>query len=460
MLINLLRRLFHDRKGATALVMAIVLVPTMIAGITAIDMARIAAARTVLQAAVDSAAISGVGAYSTSGASAAATTAAQATYAGSTATLGQLTMSLTPSTDSGLVQTYCSVGTSCGSLPAECDGRPYCVEVTAKLTLSNLLLKWITPQTALSAHAVATAGQSTFTINPGSFSSTSVGNAMDISNILAYVVPPTATGDADFGTVPTANTACTGVISEEAADTTLPSGTNCNFALIGSSQGGSSSGTLNFSAGQYISFAFANLVGGSAGYGPDTTAKYYDQLTISSQSYPDGACATRSNGTWSLKDEQPTQCTGSASFPLYGECPSHNLYGSFSENTAGSLTSNGATAADALNIFSSAYEMLGYPPTYGTNHTLPSFAATTTLSVTSGQSSKSYSVSVQCPRWPTTAAAASSAGDSIQVPYNTNITAYSTYYPGKQVTNSGASVYPPPLQSGCSPAATYPSATS
>ncbi len=67
MLINLFRRLFQDRKGAVALVMAIALVPLMIAGVTAVDMARIAAARTVLQASVDSAAIAGGGSLNTSG---------------------------------------------------------------------------------------------------------------------------------------------------------------------------------------------------------------------------------------------------------------------------------------------------------------------------------------------------------------------------------------------------------
>ncbi|GAN80808.1 TadE/TadG family type IV pilus assembly protein [Acidocella aminolytica] len=474
MLTRLFRRLFSDRKGATAVTVAIMLVPMMIAGVSAIDMARIAAARTVLQSAVDSAAISGGGAYSTSGSSTAAVSAAQATYAGSTATLGAMTMRLTPGTDNSLVSVYCQANgnSTCGSVGADTTGAcpsayHYCVVVNAQLELSNLLLRWIVPQTFLTVKAVDTVGTSTYTVNAGSFTSNGIGGAMDLSNILAYVVPTSSTGANEFSTVPAANSACTtGVISYETSKTSVPAGTGCNFALIGSSTGGSESGTLTFSAGQYISFAFANLTGGTYSFGGDGGVLYYDNITVNGTTYSNGACATVSyqyyyywgeeyrKKIYSISNLSKATCQEKNGTSLYAECPAHNLYGSITQGTGGSLTYNGATADDSLNIYSSSYEMLGYPPTYDTNHVLPTFTATTSEYIGYG----SYSVSTQCPRWPTTAAAALTDGDSSQVPYDTNINAYATYYPGKTVTDSrGTSIYPPALQSACSPAASYPS---
>ncbi|WP_162173908.1 TadE/TadG family type IV pilus assembly protein [Acidocella facilis] len=448
MLSRLFRRLFADRKGATALVVAITLVPMLLASITAVDMARISAARTVLQAAVDSAAIAGGGVYGTSGSNTSAISAAQASYAGSTATLGAMTSSLTTSSDSSLVSTYCiaSANVSCSGVAADSSGScptayQYCVVVAAKLSLNNILLNWLVPTTWLTAKGVDSVGTVSYQVTNSSFSGTMVGSAFDKSDILTYIVPTNSSGSADFGTVPQANSACTtGVIASTASSVAVPSGTGCNYALVGSSYGSSATGSLTLSGGQYVAFAFANLTGGTTSFGNDGGVQYYDNITVNGTTYSNGACYNYNDGR--IYNQSVSDCQDNNNYSFSGECPVHNLFMSFTQGT-------GAPKADSLNIYSSAYEMLGYPPTYGTNHALTSFSNTIYP--------YGYAVTVQCPRWPTSAGAAATDGDGSQVPADTNITAYATDYPGKGVTDStGLLTYPPPLQSSCSPAASYP----
>ena len=358
MLSRLFRRLFADRKGSTALVVAITLVPMLLASITAVDMARISAARTVLQAAVDSAAIAGGGVYGTSGSNTAAISAAQASYAGSTATLGAMTTSLTASNDSSLVSAYCmsnrNSNVSCGTVGADTSGNcptayQYCVVVTAKLSLNNILLNWIVPTTWLTAKGVDSLGTTSYSITTSNFSGTTVGGAYDKSDILTYVVPTNSSGAADFGNVPQANSACTtGVIALSASSVSVPSGTGCNYALIGDSYSASASGALSVSAGQYVAFAFANLTGGTTSFGNDGGVQYYDNITVNGTTYSNGACYHYNNGR--IYNQSVSTCQDDNNYSFSGECPVHNLYMSFTQGT-------GAPTADSLNIYSSAYEL-------------------------------------------------------------------------------------------------------
>lgn len=526
MLTKLFRTFFKDRKGAAALIVAVSLVPIMVASITAVDMARIAAARTVLQAAVDSAATAGAGAFGTSQLPATAIAAAQSAYAGGTATLGGMTLSLTPSTASTLATAYCLPGTgvTCptgagkdgtGNCPSS---YRFCVVVQAQLTLSNLLLKWITPTSLLGATGVGTAGVASVTVNAGNFTSTSVGSASDINNILAYIVPSTTSGSADLSAgVPAANSSCTsanaGILigwtpPTSSSSSSSSSSTGCNYVFIGSSLGGSSSGTISFTSGQYIAFAFANLTGAHNQYGADTTHLYYDGIvseTISGgtlkyvSSVPDVSYSgtgtgciyyDKNTGAWTATQaSSPGNCTTSTSTtvgnkttittttygtPIYGYCPKYNLYGSVSEQADGTyITTNNANASDSETVYSSVYEMLGYPPTHGVNHVMPPFTTTSKQSVTSNGKTTTVSVVIYCPHWPVLQSDALVSGYATKnsstgvvsglVPSDTNITAnpvtgtgYSTYYPDTTYTGGSGTVYPPNLQSACSPAASYP----
>lgn len=476
MLARLCRRLWKSRRASVAIVVAVTLVPMMIAGAVGIDMARIAEARTVLQAAVDSAAIAGGGAYGTSNSASAAATAAQAAYAGNTASLSGMVASITPSSASSLVSTYCNSGgsVSCsgvgsdtsGSCPA--GGYQYCVVVQASLSLNNILAAYILPRSYLSVKAVDTVGTPTYDVNPGDVSSSSVGSAYDHNILGAYVVGSeaagagsSAAGAADFAAIPDENSSCGGVFPDETNITQVPSSTPCNFLFIGSSTGGSASGTLSLTSGQYVAFAFFNLTGGTTPFGADTGTNYYTNITVSTSQngsgtlYPNGACYTGSSLATG------SDCTRQHP-SLYGECPVHNLYGSISQGTIGALVANGATDADSLTVYSSAYEMLGYPPTHDVNHSLPSFTSEISESFGSGgygAPPQTYYVTVTCPNWPTTEAAAAADGVSSQVPVDTNITDYATYYPDVTLTGGTGTYYPPSLQSACSPAASYPAAS-
>lgn len=496
MLIRVCKKFLRSRRAATAMLVAIALVPMMIVGATAIDMARVTASRTILQAAVDAAAIAGGGAYGNSGSNTAAITAAQAAYAGATASMGGMASNVTAGNASSLVGAYCNTtsgSTPCGSATTDTTGNcptsggapayQYCVVVQASLDVNSILAAYIIPKASLTVKGVDTVGRISYQVSPGSFSSTSVGNAGDINDILAYVVPTDSSGNADFSSVPAAFSTCTGLITEQPNVETVPSGTQCNFLLIGTSDTqtqGNSNGTLNFSSGDFISFAFANLVGGHNDYG---WVPYYTGLTLTTTNWngttttplPNGAC-TKSSSPYYTK----TSCNSNSTY-LYGECPDHNLYGGISQGgnpPSGLQNFGGVPISDSLTIYSAAYEMLGYPTTHNANHVLTGF--TTTMSETlpinnnnNYNNTQTYNVTVTCPDWPTNAAAASrdkkadlssnnpnnptnTQYSSTEVPVDTNISAFSTYYPDISYPDSTNSVYPPFLQSSCSPAVAYP----
>jgi Flp pilus assembly protein TadG len=120
--------------------------------------------------------------------------------------------------------------------------------------------------------------------------------------------------------------------------------------------------------------------------------------------------------------EYQTTVTTSSNTPytatLVGQCPDHTLYGSLDSINVNSTTGAnlaGIPVSDSLNVYSSAYEVLGEPPTYETNHALIPFLAPSSLSPASvtDVSGNTYTVRAVCPNY-------SVSGTSISAPINTS----------------------------------------
>jgi len=460
-----------------------------------VDFSRVASARALLQASADAAAIAGAGAWQTSQSYFNASNVTSAAYSGTASQLSNFVATSAPTPE----LTCTGSTTQCGGTASSSTyvttpstyGCPtsseYCVVVQATGVLKNSLFAWLIPSETLNVKSIATTAFPPNTISGSNFSSTSVGQAYDLSGIYAYAVPMTASGGTpDYTNVPTANTDCTssnsGPISYESDKVAPANGvTECNYTLIGTSKSSTSSGSITFAADDPIAFAFANMTGETTPYGLDGTYAYISNITYSTSKITYDSNGNPTNGTFAASGHNVTypstgyNCSGSWSnnqctVPLYGECPQHNLYGSFSQGSGGSQVYNGATSDDSLNIYSSAYEVLGYPPTHLTNHALPSFASEIKETI----HNTTYYVSVQCPQWPITHSQEVADSGPGYVPKDTNITAgtattvtsgmvapstnaYSTYYPDTINTDSSGDIYPPTV-SGCT-AASYPNAS-
>jgi Flp pilus assembly protein TadG len=173
---------------------------------------------------------------------------------------------------------------------------------------------------------------------------------------------------------------------------------------------------------------------------------------------------------------------------LSAACPAETLYGALSSGY-------GAPTADNIDEYSSAPEVMGYPPTYLTNHALVPFVSTAVSTFTPGDGN-SYAVQAMCPNYavtgtsisaPISSAEASAianyytsgsstyGGTSIANIGNLNINIFSTAFPGQTFSGSGvddsgvynststasptditmtsgtSNVYPPAI-AGCTPA--------
>jgi hypothetical protein len=146
---------------------------------------------------------------------------------------------------------------------------------------------------------------------------------------------------------------------------------------------------------------------------------------------------------------------------LYGFCPAHNLYGSINAYPDASTADNIVPVQDSINTFSSAYEVLGLPPTYATNHLLIPFLGprvyfTSTGNIASSSQNSGYTVQAVCPDWPRTGTALNTTGRYSFTPigYSTQtetVNTYSTYYPGATYSDGTSTDYYPPAIAGCTP---------
>lgn len=500
----------RDRRAATAIVMAILFVPLIIGASAAVDISRAVSTRAQLQAAADAAAMAGAGAWQTSESSSVALNTATVAFNGTGAHLSNFIAGGVPA-----IQLTCTGSTTqCGSSASfatspstfNCpSASEYCVVVTASGTLTNSLFRWLIPTTLLNVRSVATTAFPPLTITNGDFTNTSLGKGSDLSGIYAYAVPEDASGNTEFGTVPAPNTNCEGnsannplgdlPVSSYAAPT--DGATGCNFLEIGSSTGASFSGSLTLNKNQLIAFTFVNFTGfankisdlDDTSYNPNNGAstlgstsnptQYTSEIYVNGQYHAAGFTVPAIN----IPAVAPvTTCTGkpfnqrctttpgtdgqkASAVPVYGYCPAHNLYGSI--NTYFQNGVNIVPVQDSINMYSSAYEVLGYPPTFATNHVLVPFLGpvqTFTQTITSfnsngtqtGQTTQSYKVQVVCPQWPTTNTNISATVSASFTPqgYSSDtetVNEYSTYYPGATYSDGvGGHVFPPPI-AGCSP---------
>jgi len=421
MLVSLIRKFLRERRAATAVAMAILTVPLLIAASAAVDFARIASARTLLQAAVDGAAVAGGGEWQMSESSTSAYNVSSNEFSNTGAQLPSF-VEISPPT----IKLACTGNaTQCGSsapysttLFTTCAaGVEYCVTVSATAILKNSLFGWLIPTTLLSASSTDSVGFGTTGFSGRNISSgREFGSAGDISGIYAYAVPMDAAGGTpNYNEMPTANSYCANITGplQHLASSTSPAGvTACNFLFVADSLGDTGNGgAISLKPNQPIAFSFVNETGAN-GYHSTESTHYTDNILVSTTSssggftyYPDGYLTPPTPPVICGRHQRDcTPSPGSPGTALYGQCPNHTLYGSIDYN-------NGTPVTDSLNQYSSAYEVAGEPPTYETNHVLVPFV--TTQVVTQNVGGTTYYVKAVCPNYPR-------SGTSINAPVSTN----------------------------------------
>lgn len=444
----------RSRRAATAMALAIMFVPILVAASAAVDFSRIASARALMQAAVDGAAEAGVGAYQMSENNTNANNVASATFSGTSTQLSNFV-----SNPSSAVGVYCSnngtvtqcgrgfanTGTLSGNCPAgwPATASEYCVVVTASARLKNSLFAFLVPSEMLSVTSVADVGFPPSNIGTGSFSSTTIPSASDTNNIYIGPVPDDASGSPNPAEMAAVNAGCNtsayGLIKYLAP--AFSSASTCNYLLVGSSASGAATGALTINAGDRLAFLFLNLTGGTSNYALNST-QVTNEIYVNGTYYPKGLCISGVCG--------------------YAFCPLNNLYGSISQY--GSYV----PIIDSLNVYSSAYEYLGYPTTHVTNHALTPFLGPPTYFDSNGNvttsGSASYTVQAVCPGWtpPSTAASPAATGTFTFTPVKAgggnyaadteSVYVFSTYYPDTtfSATTYTPNLFPPPI-SGCTP---------
>ncbi|MDR3576205.1 MAG: pilus assembly protein [Anaerolineaceae bacterium] len=548
---TLIKRLFRDRRAATAVALAIIAVPMLIAASAAVDFARIASARALLQASADAAAIAGAGAWQTSESSSYAASVTTAAYSGTGFNLSNFvsTSAPTPELTCTGTTTQCG-GTASYATSTSTYGCPssaeYCVVVQTSGVLKNSLFGFLLPSETLSVRSMATTAFPAQTITGKNIPpSPGFGSAGDVSGVYAYAVPMTGTGSTatpDYTKMPAANSSCSNYqkVGPLAllSSTTSDSSTACNYlyiALSTSSGTAGSGGSITLQQNQPIAFSFINYTGAnnyhsgtyyqtntqlyvstdgsrgtyySAGYpvpvyttNTYTCSKTKSSCTPSTTGSPQST-STASTGTigqtgptctygwnWSSYSYTYTCTTTVVTYStttLTGQCPNHTLYGSLDPlavNTTSGANTAGVPAADSINTYSSAYEVIGYPPTYKTNRALIPFLATT-LQQQQTVAGKAYYVTAICPNYATsgTDASGTTYTTAINAPISANysnttkwtgLNIFSTAFPGQTysdsatntaqdssglytsgsiwMTNGTGDIYPPGI-AACSPA--------
>ena len=544
-----IKRLLGDRRAATAVAMAILAVPLLIAASAAVDFSRVASARALLQASADAAAIAGAGAWQTSQSYSYASSVTSAAYSGTASQLSKFVATSGPTPE----LTCTGTTTQCGGTASSSTyvtttstyGCPssseYCVVVQATGVLKNSLFAWLIPSETLTVRSMATTAFPPTTINGSNIPpSPGFGSAGDVSGIYAYAVPMSGTGSnatPEYNQMPTPNSACTGYTTiGPLAQLTHSTGTasTCNYLFIALSTSSGTAGTggsITLQQNQPIAFSFINYTGAngyhSSAYNQtstnlmvykngSTSGTYYAGTTTidthNSTSYTttayrcspsqlnwQGNCPTTgtpystsssSHGTdgtvtncvqtkrygsscSKYETDVTTSSTTVTSVTLTGNCPDITLYGSLdpiSVNATTGANTAGIPVADSLNVYSSAYEVLGYPPTYETNHALTPFIAPTSLANQYTDSSgNTYTVRAVCPNYDRSNTSISAPISSAYATLTgwTGLNIYSTAFPGQTYSDSSVNTaqdssgnwmtsdsgdkYPPAI-AGCTPA--------
>jgi len=160
----------RDRGGVFALWVGVMAIPLLLLAGAGLDLMRAVNLRAQLQAAVDSAALAGATAYTSSSASSTATTVAQNYMVGAIAKL---------TANSGVTYTATPSTTTSGSATL------YAMTVTATSVIPTTLMKMVTSSTPVKVTATAQNSTSILTFTLSNFAS----NAADADSIYYYIVP-------------------------------------------------------------------------------------------------------------------------------------------------------------------------------------------------------------------------------------------------------------------------------
>ncbi len=538
----------RHRRAAVAVAMALMTIPLTMTAMVAVDAARLASARALLQSATDAAAIASVGAWQTSQLASNAHNVAEAAYYGTGGRLSSFVSTAAPAVELTCTGTTTQCGANSGtgtyvSVTATygCpNSSEYCVIITASAQMKNTLFGWLAPAPFLSVKSMATANFPPETITGRNIPpSPGFGSAGDVSGIYAYAVPMSGTGRSatpEYNQMPQPNSACgnyatTGPLALLKLSSVPAAVCNYLFIALSTSQGtAGAGGSITLQQNQPVAFTFTNYTGAN-GYhsgtrittstnlevyenGSNQPVYYENGLTVTTSNhtyttnnytcspdeligsdYYDASCPTNGTPTstttagsgqtgayttciqgWYYCTTYQTSVTTRSNTPynttLTGECPNHTLYGSLDPvgvNATTGLNNYGIPAADSLNVYSSAYEVLGEPPTYETNHALIPFISPWAVGPTYDTNGNSYRVKAVCPNYSRSNTAISAPVSSSYAALTgfTGLNIYSTAFPGQNYTDStlapatdengnamttGLSDIFPPAIAGCTPA--------
>ena len=316
MFLDFFRKLAGDTQGATALLFGLMLIPLLLAVGVGVDYARATQMRTMLQAAVDGAAISGAAAYTSPSAQSTATALAQAYVTKGTGALPSsvtiTSTTITPSTTgSGNSTAYVMY-----------------VSVTASVP-TTLMYPW---KSSLPITASATAKNPvvTATISGSGFKS----SACDGNSLYWYIVP---------------------------SGGGIPSASALNY-VWSNSDASQPSLSISIAASQQIGFVMKNVTGGQCNYGnnqygshPGDVQYFYSNLTYPNQSATTapGGASTGSHGNYyttkncSLQTEKGTWNSWTQSWTYSN--PSSMCFTSSSSPTNTTVMTNAAPTCANLS---------------------------------------------------------------------------------------------------------------
>lgn len=294
MIPNFLQQLFASRRSATAVAFAIMFVPMVIGASAAVDFARVASARALMQSAVDGATEAGANAYQISENFTDAGNATTSTLSATSAQLSNFVGNIQTSTG-----VYCNTAEAthqqCGSTyaqqgtlisqcpPAFATKEEYCVVATMSATLKNSLFAYLLPSEVLTVNSVGTTLFPPYNVSGSNIPpSPGFGSAGDKSSIYAYGVTLTTSGAKDFADLPAPNSACASASGQLPllVNSSSPTGTTCNYLYVSDSLGdGGNGGSITLEVNQPIAFTFINYTGAN-GYTGISGAQYTSNLVV------------------------------------------------------------------------------------------------------------------------------------------------------------------------------------
>ena len=317
MILPFFNKFLRSRRAATAVALAIMFVPMVVAASAAVDFARAASARALMQAAVDGAVEEGSGAYQTSENSTDAYNVTQATYLGTSSQLGKFVSNINPQ-----IGVYCSLqgtatqcggGASSGTLSGYCPTafnttKEYCIVVTLSSTLKNSLFAWIIPSELLSVKSVGTVS-----FPPNNISGKNIppspgfGSAGDKSSVYAYGVPmDNPDGSADYGELPVPTGGCSSATGQLPLLVGTSNSTACNYLFVADSLGdGGNGGSISLQNNQPIAFAFVNYTGAN-GYTQINSAQYTTHIVVSTSSNGSGSTYYQNGKSFTINSNSNT----------------------------------------------------------------------------------------------------------------------------------------------------------